>query len=512
MTLCNLCKENPTLLNGMELRGRSVLFDRDQFAIGYRTFVFRDAHYAAERKDPRPFGPVSTANRLATASDVTLAKQLLEHSAQACRNAACFTLAQDNAMLHKKIKRLCQKLRECYAAMPKKKRSRRGSEEDEEDGDDESSDDSRDEEDGEDDDDQDLINALDLDELEEEETRAQIEAAATAEAASASAAHATQRKTPAAPFGWDEQLLKMFGQAAAPFGMDKLTLQSLRIDKNKDGSEDHAQASDKEQQDIPEPVDPPPEIPEPAEPPPEIPEPPEPLEPESKTETVEAQSPPPPPPEVQSEAPTVPVLPKVFEPSAAFMERMQSALAASRGHLDKQRKSNCPFDYAYRNSATLRDNTVTTFNIAVLRRAVATGGLFFAPHFYKDCQQEQAEAEAAAKEATPEAPPQPSTPPPPPSPPPQTPPPPPPPPPSTEVVFSKSKTPPVYFRRDERGSKVCQRTKHTQTKTSNRQNTGFVLAHSTRTRHGHISSDRRCSQRRTSQWACRCHDQTRRAA
>ena len=106
-----MCKENPTLLNGMELRGRSVLFDRDQFAIGYRTFVYRDARYAAARTDPRPFGPASTANRLATASDVALARQVLEHSAQACRNPACCTLAQDNAALRRRLRRLTARLR-----------------------------------------------------------------------------------------------------------------------------------------------------------------------------------------------------------------------------------------------------------------------------------------------------------------------------------------------------------------------------------------------------------------
>ena len=96
----------------MELRKPSVLFDRDQFAIGYRTFVYRDAHYAAERTDPRPFGPVSAKNRLATVSDVVFGKQLLEHSAQACKNPACCSLAQDNMLLRKKLKRLSKMLRD----------------------------------------------------------------------------------------------------------------------------------------------------------------------------------------------------------------------------------------------------------------------------------------------------------------------------------------------------------------------------------------------------------------
>ena len=96
----------------MELRKPTVLFDRDQFAIGYRTFVYRDAHYAAERTDPRPFGPVSTKNRLATVSDVVFGKQLLERSTQACRNPGCCTLAQDNAALRKRLKHICAKLRQ----------------------------------------------------------------------------------------------------------------------------------------------------------------------------------------------------------------------------------------------------------------------------------------------------------------------------------------------------------------------------------------------------------------
>lgn len=106
-----MCKENPTLLNGMELRGRSVLFDRDQFAIGYRTFVYRDACYAAARTDPRPFGPAVAAARLAPASDVAPARHVLEHSAQACRNPACCALAHDNAALRRRVRRLVARLR-----------------------------------------------------------------------------------------------------------------------------------------------------------------------------------------------------------------------------------------------------------------------------------------------------------------------------------------------------------------------------------------------------------------
>jgi len=123
-TLYNCCRENPTLLNGIELKKQAVLFDRDQFSIGYRTFVYRDAHYAAERTDPRPFGPVSTKNRLATVSDVVFGKQLLEHSTQACRNPGCCNLAQDNMSLRKKVKRLTSKLQQQSGGVPPKKRGR----------------------------------------------------------------------------------------------------------------------------------------------------------------------------------------------------------------------------------------------------------------------------------------------------------------------------------------------------------------------------------------------------
>lgn len=52
----NLCKENPTLLNGVELKGKTQLNDGDSFSIAYRTFVFRDATYAKKRTYPNPFG------------------------------------------------------------------------------------------------------------------------------------------------------------------------------------------------------------------------------------------------------------------------------------------------------------------------------------------------------------------------------------------------------------------------------------------------------------------------
>lgn len=51
----NLCKENPALLNGIELKGKAMLNDGDSFSIAYRIFVFRSAAYAKKRGYPNPF-------------------------------------------------------------------------------------------------------------------------------------------------------------------------------------------------------------------------------------------------------------------------------------------------------------------------------------------------------------------------------------------------------------------------------------------------------------------------
>lgn len=51
----NLCKENPTLLNGVELKGKAPLNDGDSFSVAYKVFIFRGATYAKKRGYPNPF-------------------------------------------------------------------------------------------------------------------------------------------------------------------------------------------------------------------------------------------------------------------------------------------------------------------------------------------------------------------------------------------------------------------------------------------------------------------------
>ena len=79
VSIFNLCKENPTLVNGLEVRGKAKLTDGDQFVIGYRVFVFRDASYASKRTDPRPFGSAASADETETA-DVHPTRKILDRS------------------------------------------------------------------------------------------------------------------------------------------------------------------------------------------------------------------------------------------------------------------------------------------------------------------------------------------------------------------------------------------------------------------------------------------------
>lgn len=118
--LFNLCKENPTLVNGVEVRGKAELTDGDQFVIGYRAFVFRDAAYAARRSVPRPFG-AATATATATgtetetadgADDVKPTRHIVEGSDAVCHNPKCRELAKENAGLLKSITELRLQLKQ----------------------------------------------------------------------------------------------------------------------------------------------------------------------------------------------------------------------------------------------------------------------------------------------------------------------------------------------------------------------------------------------------------------
>lgn len=332
-----MCKENPTLLNGMELRGRSVLFDRDQFAIGYRTFVYRDARYAAARTDPRPFGPASAANRLATASDVALARQVLEHSAQACRNPACCTLAHDNAALRRRVRRLAARLRAVDPTAGSRRRrsgasgsssggsgssSSSGSESDWGEG--------RDYGDG---GDSDAGEPGMRDSDGDGEERGGGAAAVPAAAATTAGARAK-------PFGLDEAplLLKVLGQTAVPFGMEQLTLSSLGFPETKREST------------------PPPQPP----PPPQI----EPQQPE--------QEQPQPLPELDI-APVGSGGGVPFVPTDALLALLDAGQRAVRAELDRQRHTRPPCGVC-----------ITPFHSSVLARAAATGGLAFTPYVYRE--------------------------------------------------------------------------------------------------------------------------------
>ena len=364
-----MCKENPTLLNGMELRGRSVLFDRDQFAIGYRTFVYRDARYAASRTDPRPFGPASAANRLATASDVALARQVLEHSAQACRNPACSTLAQDNVALRRRLRRLTTRLRArlflflsshshtrlsavlfwkspntVESERGRKRRCVEGGGAAEASASEHSSSDSSNSESYSDSDyggwdEEDEDGAMD------EEKEEEVDKGAAAGVAG---------RLPK-PFGIDEAplLLKVLGQTAVPFGMEHLTLSSLGFPEAK-------------RENTP---------------------PPQPQQPQQQEEQKQKQEqePPPPLPELDiihnggGAAASAP-----FVPTDALLAQLDAGLQAVRADLARQRAAARARPGDTRQTAPLRDRCIAPFHGSVLARAAATGGLAFTPYVYRE--------------------------------------------------------------------------------------------------------------------------------